>query len=320
MVNAIHRGAAITALPALGVGFSYMTEVPGEFYDTSLIDFVEVTPETLCREIHRAGKQQIIPVPEQLAVVQSLAERFPLVLHGVQLSIGSVHGWNQAYLRMLDQIKRVLPFLWHSEHLSYQTIADEQGHVRETGIALPLPATREVANMVSQRCRSLLNRYDLPFLLENPAHYFPAVAHESGSDEFRLMNQICDASGCGMLLDLHNLYCNAYNHGFDAWQAVQSLNLSKVVEIHVSGGRLQDGYWTDAHEGRVPEPVWRLLEQTLPRCPNIAGVLFEVFPDYAPRLGLSAIREELSCLRHLWQRYARGHIDDTDKFGAYDYG
>jgi len=127
------------------------------------------------------------------------------------------------------------------------------------------------------------------------------------SDEIVLMNRICEKSGCGMLLDLHNIYCNAFNHGFDAWAAVERLSLERVLEIHVSGGRLQEGFWTDAHEGRVPEPVWLLLEQTLPHCPNVAGVVFEIFPDYALRLGVENIRNELETARSICIQHGRSN-------------
>jgi hypothetical protein len=105
-----------------------------------------------------------------------------------------------------------------------------------------------------------------------------------------------------MLLDLHNLYCNALNHAFNAFDALERLELGRVIEIHVSGGRLEDGFWTDAHEGQVPVKVWELLEYTLPRCPNIVGVVFEILPDYVPRMGTEGICKELEMAGILWRR------------------
>jgi uncharacterized protein (UPF0276 family) len=69
------------------------------------------------------------------------------------------------------------------------------------------------------------------------------------------MAAITERGGCGQLLDLHNLYCNAINHGFDAFAAIDRMDLDRVIEIHVADGRWQDGYWMDTHDGRVPPPV-----------------------------------------------------------------
>jgi len=78
-----------------------------------------------------------------------------------------------------------------------------------------------------------------------------------------------------------------------------------VIEIHVAGGRWEDGYWMDTHDGRVPTPVWELLEYTLPRCPNIAGVVFELLNYYATKMTFDAIAGELMRARQIWRRNGR---------------
>jgi uncharacterized protein len=120
------------------------------------------------------------------------------------------------------------------------------------------------------------------------------------------MAAITERGGCGQLLDLHNLYCNAINHGFDAFAAIDRMDLDRVIEIHVAGGRWQDGYWMDTHDGRVPAPVWELLGYTLPRCPNIAGVVFELLNYYASKMTLDAIADELTRARQIWRRCPPG--------------
>ncbi len=127
------------------------------------------------------------------------------------------------------------------------------------------------------------------------------LPYEPGiEDEIHLMARITESGGCGQLLDLHNLYCNAINHGFDSFAAIDRIALDRVVEIHVAGGSRRDGFLMDAHNGRVPYPVWELLEYTLPRCPNIAGVVFELLEYYAPQLGVEAIAQELMRARDIW--------------------
>jgi uncharacterized protein (UPF0276 family) len=287
----------------LGVGFPYMSIVSPELYQSGLVDFVEIAPETLCRERRKGNVASLDLVPLQFEQAQATCAALPIVVHGVELSIGSAHGWNTAYLDMLDRFQSSWPFRWHSEHLGFQTIAGDKEMSLEIGVPLPLPTTAEAVRLVAQRCSEIRRRYGVPFLLENPAHYLADLpADPEIGDEIDFMNQITARSRCGQLLDLHNLYCNSVNHKFDAIAAIDRIALDRVVEIHVAGGSWRDGFWMDAHDGRVPPQVWDMLEYTLPRAPNVAGVVFEVLDDHVPRLGASAIAEELARARKIWQR------------------
>ncbi|MBV8454869.1 MAG: DUF692 family protein [Deltaproteobacteria bacterium] len=285
----------------LGVGFPYIPVLSPELYETVALDFVEVVPETLCRE-WRDRRSSIAIVPSQLERAKAVCLGLPIVVHGVELSIGSAHGWNTAYLQMLDSFQKFWPFLWHSEHLGFQTFTGHDGTLLDIGVPLPLPCTCEVVRLISDRCSKIHRRYGVPFLLENPAHYLAHLPRDPEIiDEIDLMNQISGSSTCGHLLDLHNLYCNAINHKFDARAALSRMTLERVVEIHVAGGSWLNGFWMDAHDGRVPNQVWELLEYALPLCPNVAGVVFEILGSYALRLGIKAITEELAHVRQIWR-------------------
>jgi uncharacterized protein len=292
-------------LQPLGVGFPYFAPLPADLYRSDLVSFVEITPETLCRQRATGTTIQIELVPERLATAQDTCAGLPVVIHGVELSIGSAHGLNNAYLKMLDSFQKEWPFVWHSEHLGFQTIAGDNGSSLEIGVPLPMPATVDAVELVSARSTAIQERYSVPFLLENPAHYFSALPTdpEIGS-EYGFLNAFTRQSGCYLLLDLHNLYCNAVNHHFDARDVINTLPLDRVIEIHVAGGSWRDGFWMDAHDGRVPEPVWELLEYVLPIAPNVAGVVFELLEEPAIRLGVSAIEEEL---RRAWQIWNLTH-------------
>jgi len=227
-----------------------------------------------------------------------------MVIHGVELSIGSAHGWNDAYLKMLDSLQQAWPFLWHSEHLGFQTISGADGATLEVGVPLPMPPTKEAATLVAARCEAILQRYRVPFLLENPAHYFCDLPTDPEiSDDIGLLHSITRNSGAGLLLDLHNLYCNAVNHEFDPFKAIDQMPLEQVIEIHVAGGSWRDGFWMDAHDGRVPERVWEMLDYALPRVPNVAGVVFELLEEHAVRLGPEAIADELRHASKIWKTH-----------------
>ena len=285
----------------LGVGFPYFAALPADLYRGDLIDFVEVTPETLCRQRPAGTTTQIEIVPDRLAAARGTCAGLPVVVHGVELSIGSAHGLNDAYLTMLDSFQKEWPFVWHSEHLGFQTIAGDDDSTLEVGVPLPMPATVEAVELVAARSTTIQHRYGVPFLLENPAHYFSEIPTDQEiGNEYGFLTAFTQKSDCYLLLDLHNLYCNAVNHHFEARDVIDTLPLDRVIEIHVAGGSWRDGYWMDAHDGRVPEPVWKLLEYVLPIAPNVGGVVFELLEDYAVRLGVSAIENELRRARQIW--------------------
>ena len=285
----------------LGVGFPYFAALPAELYRSGLVAFVEITPETLCKQRATRTTVQIEIVGDRLATAQETCAGLPVVVHGVELSIGSAHGLNNAYLTMLDSFQKEWPFVWHSEHLGFQTITGDDNSAVEIGVPLPMPATVEAVELVAARSANIQQRYGVPFLLENPAHYFSDLPTDPEiGNEYKFLTAFTKESGCYLLLDLHNLYCNAVNHHFDARDVINSLPLDRAIEIHVAGGSWRDGYWMDAHDGRVPEPVWELLEYVLPVAPNVAGVVFELLEEYAIRLGASAIESELKRAWQIW--------------------
>jgi uncharacterized protein (UPF0276 family) len=285
----------------LGVGFPYFAALPADLYRSDLMAFVEITPETLCRQRASGTTAEIEIVSDRLAQAQETCAGLPVVVHGVELSIGSAHGLNSAYLRMLDSFQKEWPFAWHSEHLGFQTIAGDNDATLEVGVPLPLPATVEAVELVAARRATIQQRYNVPFLLENPAHYFSDFpADPEIGNEYGFLTAFTQRSGCYLLLDLHNLYCNAVNHRFDARAVIDTLPLDRVIEIHVAGGSWRDGFWMDAHDGRVPEPVWQLLEYVLPIAPNVAGVVFELLEEHAIRLGTAAIENELQRALRIW--------------------
>jgi len=265
------------------------------------VNFVEITPEQLCRQRGTGKGTTIEIVPDLMNLAQETCAHLPMVVHGVELSIGSAHSWNDAYVEMLDSFQRQWSFVWHSEHLGFQTISGDESPTRDVGVPLPMPATREAVDLVASRSTAMLERYGVPFLLENPAHYFSNfLAEPAVGDDIGLIRAVTEESGCWFLLDLHNLYCNAVNHHFDPFAAIDRMPLDRVIEIHIAGGSSRDGFWMDAHDGRVPEKVWEMLEYTLPLVPNVAGVVFELLEQHAVSLGRQAIEEELTRAQKVW--------------------
>ena len=131
---------------ALGIGLPYFEGLPPAIYRGGTVDFVEITPEVLCQE-RRGGTLELMP--ERVARARDLCGQLPTVVHGVELSIGSAHGCNAAYLDMLDRFQESWPFLWHSEHLGFQTIGEDAHsllHDRPRGI----PVGEQVVHSVEE--------------------------------------------------------------------------------------------------------------------------------------------------------------------------
>jgi len=302
---ALPQDLAAPSMPApLGVGFACVPELPEALYTSGLLDFVEVTPEVFHREAVIGGRLSLVADTATYDAGRRRCGALPVAMHGVELSIGSAHGMYEPCLAMMDRLRHEWPFVWYSEHLHFQSAADGNGAIMNTGVPLPLPATAEAAALVARRARDIQQRYGVPFLLENPAHYFSDLpAEPEVGDEFGLMNRILVLSGCRQLLDLHNLYCNAINFDFDPVAALDRVCLERVGEVHVAGGSWRDGFYMDAHDGRVPEPVWDLLDLTLARAPWIAGVVFELLEEFLPRFGADPIARELERLGAVWRSH-----------------
>lgn len=294
--------AAPVSPEPLGVGFGCHLALPAALYTPDLLDFVEITPEIFHRE--ETGPIRLVPDRAQYEAAQRRCEGLAVVMHGVSLSIGSAHGMYEPALAMMDRLREDWPFRWYSEHLQFQMVPGDDGRPVGTGVPFPLPPTTESAMLVAERAASIQRRYGVPFLLENPAHYLPDLPSDPGiDDEFGLMQRILDVSGCGQLLDLHNILCNARNLGFDAVAAIDRVWLDRVGEVHVAGGSWCDGFYMDAHDGAVPEEVWDLLELTLAKAPRIRAVVFEILDEYLDRLGPDGVVAQLERARAIWRRY-----------------
>jgi len=145
------------------------------------------------------------------------------------------------------------------------------------------------------RVRYFTQRLEQPFLLENNVYYFRYPDQDMAEEDF--LNALCRETGCGVLLDLHNLHTNAANHGFSAEDYLDRLDLANVVEIHIAGGVPMMGFHTDSHTGPVLEPVWHLLDRALPRAINLRGVTFEFHESSLGRMGEDGVFAQLAHAR-----------------------
>ncbi len=288
-------------LPKLGVGLTYQPGLrPAMEAAESLIDFYELSPDILCHERVYHDQRALHYHPTLLAEALAWCERRPIVVHGLGLSIGSACGWNEDYLRILDEFGSHRSFPWHSEHLGFLHAADADGQALHAGVQLPLPFSEEALDLIVPRVDALLRRHDEPFLLENTTFYLPGSPTENGFDEITFLNALTERSGCGLLLDLYNFHCNAVNFGFDAFEALSRLDLDRVVEIHIAGGTTHEGFLMDVHSDVVPRSVWQLLEWVVPRTPNLAAIVYEHLEQAVHVVGVEGVRRQLERAHAVW--------------------
>jgi len=290
----------VQALPKLGVGLAFQAPL-ASLIETcgDGLDFVEVVPDMLWNDFGAGEQPRYLDDAEGIATLRRVAARRPVVPHGIGLSIGSAHRYEREHVEQLRRWHDWLRFPWHSDHLGFH-LAGHDGHDVNVGVTLPLARDRETLDLLVPRVRDVQQQVPVPFLLENNVYYFDIA--DSEMDEASFLNALCRESGCGLLLDLHNVYTNARNHRADPWAVLSALDLASVGEIHVAGGMELDGFYLDAHSDIVPAPVWELLEWTVPRCPNLGGIVFELFGSWVEVVGIDCVRDELARLQQLWRR------------------
>jgi uncharacterized protein len=289
------------SVPKLGVGLEYQAQVrpfieasPGSF------DFLEVVPDILWTDLGPGSEPRYLPDPEGTAFLADVARAMPIIPHGIGLSIGSAHGFNRDHVEQIAGWYEWLHFPWHSDHLAYH-LAEHRSEEVNVNLTLPLALDRETLELITERVLEIRDRIPMPFLLENNVYYF--VVEEQDYDEPGFLNALSAASGCGLLLDLHNLHVNCRNHHTDPYAFLEQLDLDRVVELHVAGGMEFDGVYLDAHSGPSPEPVWELLDWVLPRCPHVGGVVFELFGTWFDTMGEERLQEQLAAMRELWSQH-----------------
>jgi len=288
-----------SSLPTLGVGVLYNAALP-DFVRSNLdaFDYLSITPDLFWLDRGPGHPDRYEELESWIETLDWVAANRPIVSHDVGISIGNAASLDVAYLDQIARFADRYKFPWHSDHLSFAQIRGARGNDYNAGLAVPVPYDREMLDLVSARVRLIKQKIPIPFLLENSVYFVDFPEQDMSEPEF--LNSLTQNSRCGLLLDLHNLYTNARNHGFDAFTFLDELDLASVVEIHIAGCDEFAGMYTDSHAGPCPEPVWELLDYAVSRTPNLRGVTFEFHFSYYPLMGESGVRAQLDRARAAW--------------------
>jgi len=251
------------------------------------VDYIEVTLETIS-EVHAS---RISLSSEVMSEIKNIGKAAKIIVHGVGLSIGSHEGCSPTYLQLLDDFLEQVDVAWHSEHLGYTKVDGEH-----LGIMLAMPKTEEALDMVCERVTAIQERYNLPFLLENIVHVVPDSPSDYSDAGF--LNALTDRTGCGLILDVYNLECDAHNHGFSIQAFLKELQATNVRELHVARGVEHNGLLLDVHSQLANTSTVELAQHVVRQSGgNAQVVVYEFMPEAVPGLGHDAIAEQLGRLR-----------------------
>jgi uncharacterized protein (UPF0276 family) len=194
----------------------------------------------------------------ELALLERLRARYPLSLHGVGLSIGSVDALDGRHLAAIERLVRRFEPAFVSEHLSWSSVDG-----RHANDLLPLPHTRAALDHVVARIGALQERLGRQIAVENIASYLEFG--ESTMPEWEFVAAVARRSGCALLLDVNNVYVNSVNHGFDAHAYLAAMDPAVVVQYHVAGHEAGPFGLIDTHAAPVSPEVWALYAEAVAR-------------------------------------------------------
>jgi uncharacterized protein (UPF0276 family) len=215
-------------------------------------------------------------------VLDHVAAHRPVVMHGVSLSIGSTDPLDKIYLRKLRALADRVGPAWISDHLCWTGVNGVVSHD-----LLPMPLTRSSLAHVAGRVRAVQDYLGRPLILENPSSYLEF--HVSQIPEWEFLTMLAQNTGCGLLLDVNNVFVSSVNHGFDAVAYIESLPADRIVQVHLAGPRDRGAYLLDTHDQPVPEEVWPLYGLVHHRTGGVATLLewdadIPPFPDLLAEL------------------------------------
>ncbi len=204
------------------------------------IDWLEVVTENY-----------LVPGGKPLHYLERIRDRFPLVMHGVSLSIGSTDPIDLDYLAGVRALAARIEPHWISDHLCWTGIEGRNLHD-----LLPLPYTEEALALVVSRVGQIQDGLGRRILLENVSSYL--AFHESEMSEWEFLREVAQRADCAILLDINNIYVSSVNHGFDALTYLQAIPKDRVRQLHLAGHSDLGGHLIDTHDHPIAPPVWNL--------------------------------------------------------------
>jgi uncharacterized protein len=208
----------------------------------------------------------LVPGGKPLDYLMRIRERFPVVMHGVSLSIGSTQPLDRTYLAQVKALAARVEPEWVSDHLCWTGIAGRNMHD-----LLPLPYTEEALANVVERVRTVQDILGRRILLENVSSY--VSYRDSQVTEWQFLREIAERADCLILLDVNNIYVSSVNHEFDPLEYLNAIPVDRVQQIHLAGHENHGDYLIDTHDHPVPDPVWELYGAAVRRFGSVSTMI-----------------------------------------------
>jgi uncharacterized protein (UPF0276 family) len=232
------------------LGFGLGLRIP--HYETILesrpaVDWFEVLSENY-----------MVPGGKPRHYLDRIRAHYPIVMHGVSLSIGSSDPLNLDYLRQLKTLADQIEPRWISDHLCWTGVDNTNLHD-----LMPLPYTEEALQHVVERVSAVQDILGRRLLLENVSSY--VTYKNSEMSEWNFLREVAQRADSLLLLDINNIYVSSYNHGFDPLEYIAAIPVNRVQQFHLAGHRNQGGYIIDTHDEPVIDRVWELYAHAVRR-------------------------------------------------------
>jgi hypothetical protein len=242
--------------PGLGFGLGLRPpHYPEVLAGAPRVDWWEVTSENF-----------LVDGGNPRRVLREVRARWPVVLHGVSLSIGSAEPLDLDYLARLATLVDELEPALVSDHLAWTTLGGHQSHD-----LLPLPYTEECLALVVAKVGQVQDRLRRQILLENPSSYVTFAASALGEAEF--LSEVARRADCGILLDVNNVFVSSENHGWDPDAYLAAIPVDRVAQLHLAGHSHQGRWRVDTHDHPVCPEVWALYAEACTRFPGVATMI-----------------------------------------------
>ncbi len=248
----------LSPIPHLGFGLGLRTAYYAHIFEHwPQVDWFEIISENFMDTDGKAKRN-----------LARIAERYPIVMHGIALSIGTVDPLNSEYLEKLKELTEFVHPAWISDHLCWTGIAHKNSHD-----LLPVPYTEEALKHIVTRIKQVQDFLERPIALENPSTYLEFKSSHIPEAEF--IAAMAQESGCNLLLDVNNVYVTCYNHRLDPKAYIDALPLDKVAQIHLSGHSNMGTHIIDTHDDHVVDEVWALYKYTVHQAGRIPNTMVE---------------------------------------------
>ena len=243
-------------LPSLGFGLGLRKEHYTTILETSpQVDWFEVLTENY-----------LVPGGKPLYFLDQIAERYPVVMHGVSMSLGSSDPLDMDYMQQVKDLAERTGARWVSDHMCFTGVDGINAHD-----LLPLPYTDEAIRHVASKIEQAQDFLGRQILVENASTYI--TYKQSAMTEWDFTTAVAEESDSLSLLDINNIYVSAYNHGFDALEYLDGIPAERVQQHHIAGHSQYDGYIIDTHDHDVVDGVWDLYAEAIKRYGQVSVMI-----------------------------------------------